>query len=242
VDELRAYREKWTVAPITAHKKLERLKTFFRFSHDSGWIGKNPARLLKAPKVKPGTTLPFTSSEMEKILWAAERYPELYPMSGEYGKKVRPFILVLSYAGLRIRDAVCLRTDSLNGGKILLRTAKTGTQVCVPVPKFVGEALDSIKGFGTYFFWSGNGLPKSAVADWQRTLAKVFKAAAVKGHPHMFRHTFSINLLQKGVPLETVAILLGHSSSRITAKHYNAFVQSRQLALEIEIEKAWKLS
>jgi hypothetical protein len=30
-----------------------------------------------------------------------------------------------------------------------------------------------------YFFWSGNGKLKSAVADWQRILAKVYKTAGV---------------------------------------------------------------
>lgn len=59
---------------------------------------------------------------------------------------------------------------------------------------------------------------------------------------HRFRDTFSVNLLQKGVPLETVSILLGQSNSRITAKHYNPWVKSRQAALDAEIEKAWKLT
>src|SRR5581483_6701165 len=113
--------------------------------------------------------------------------------------------------------------------------------VWIPIPKDVVEALESIKGFGAYFFWSGNGLPKSAVADWQRTLGRVFKAAGVTGHAHRFRDTFSVNLLQKGVSLETVSVLLGHSNTKITAKHYNPWVQSRQVALENEIAKAWKI-
>jgi len=58
----------------------------------------------------------------------------------------------------------------------------------------------------------------------------------------MFRHSFAADLLSKGVSIEHVAALLGHSSSAITTKHYNSRVQSRQAALESEIEKAWKLS
>jgi integrase/recombinase XerD len=122
-------------------------------------------------------------------------------MSGDYGKKVKPFVLVLRYAGLRIRDCVCLKTDDVKDGKIFIHTQKTGTPVWVPVPKFVEDALQGIKGFGTYFFWSGNGLPKSAVADWQRTLARVFKDAGVKGHPHWFRTTFAVAMLEKGVAI-----------------------------------------
>jgi len=241
VDDLRGYREKWDVAPVTAGKKLERLRTFFKFCQESGWVAANPAKLLKAPQGKTSPTLPFSDAEVEKILWAAEQYPELFPRSGSHGKKVKAFVLLLQYSGLRIRDAVCLRTDAVKDGKLFLRTAKTNTAVWVPLPKAAVEALGCIEESGNYFFWSGNGLPKSATADWQRTLAKVFKAAGVKGHAHRFRDTFSVNLLQKGVGLETVSVLLGHSNTRVTAKHYNPWVKSRQAALEAEIEKAWKL-
>src|ERR1700722_428112 len=127
VDDLRVYRESWKVASVTAGKKLERLKTFFKFAQESGWVTANPAKFLKAPIAKPTQKLPFSDSEMEKILWAADQYPELYPMSGDYAKKVKPFILVLRYAGFRIRDCVCLKTSDEKDGKILIHTQKTGT-------------------------------------------------------------------------------------------------------------------
>src|SRR3972149_5692375 len=73
-DDLRTYREKWKVAPVTAYKKLERLRSFFRFCHDSGWIRQNPAKALKPPKVKQTPTIPFTDSQIEKIMWATELY------------------------------------------------------------------------------------------------------------------------------------------------------------------------
>lgn len=104
------------------------------------------------------------------------------------------------------------------------------------------EGLESLNPGGKHFFWSGNGLAKSTVADWQRSLAKVFKLAGIDGHAHRFRNTFSVNLLQAGVPLETVSILLGHSSLKVTERHYSPWVKSRQIKLEESIEKAWKLS
>lgn len=43
-------REGWKMSPISARKRLERMKTFFRFCRDRGWITSNPASPLKPPK------------------------------------------------------------------------------------------------------------------------------------------------------------------------------------------------
>jgi integrase/recombinase XerD len=240
LDELRKYREGWTAGPVTARKKLERLRTFFKFCQESGWIQKNPAKLLAPPKGQGKPVVPFSADDFEKILWATEIYPD--KPKGRRAQ-VRAFVLLLRYSGLRIGDAIALRREKLVEGKLFLRTAKTGTAVYVPLPADVCDALHAVENSNReFFFWSGNGILKSAAADWQRTLAKLLKLAGVRGHAHMFRHTFSISLLENGVPIEHVATLLGHSSSAITARHYNAHVKSRQIALEESILKAWKLN
>jgi hypothetical protein len=46
-------------------------------------------------------------------------------------------------------------------------------------------------------------------------MATLFKLAGVSGDPQQFRHLFSVDLLSHAVPVEDVAILLGHSSSAI---------------------------
>lgn len=99
--------------------------------------------------------------------------------------------------------------------------------------------MTGIKSGGEYFFWTGNGLRKSAMSDWQRSLRRVFEKADVKGNPHMFRHTFATDLLTKGVPIEDVAILLGHSSPVITAKYYSHFVKARRDRLEERVRELW---
>jgi integrase/recombinase XerD len=239
--ELRQYRESWSMAPISARKKLERLRTFFRFCMESGWVRENPAKLIKAPQTRSKPTLPFTDSEIEKVLWATEVYPNKGIYKEESGRRVRAFIDLLRYSGLRIRDAATLSRDKLDGNKLLLYTQKTGQPVWLPLPKIVVDELRDMNPDGRYFFWSGNGLAKSTVADWQRSLSRVFKLAGIQGHAHRFRDTFSVSLLQAGVPLETVSVLLGHSSIKVTERHYAPWVKSRQIKLEESIEKAWKL-
>jgi len=108
--DLRFLQQHWKVAPITARKRLERLKTFFRFCMDSGWIQQNPARALKPPLVKDLPTLPFDNRDIEKIEWAIDAYREVHERCpDEILKKLRALILLLRYSGLRIHDAVTLK-------------------------------------------------------------------------------------------------------------------------------------
>lgn len=44
VEGLRKIREAWKVAPVTIQKRLEMLRSFFRFCVDSGWIDRNRQR------------------------------------------------------------------------------------------------------------------------------------------------------------------------------------------------------
>ena len=109
---------------------------------------------------------------------------------------MKALTLLLRYSGLRIRDAVTCERARLVVGKLFLYQAKTGTPVYCPLPPSVVEALEAVKSSNRkYFFWTGNGDPKSAVADAQRSFRKLFKLADVVGHPHMFRDTFAVELL-----------------------------------------------
>ncbi len=134
IELLREFRLHWKDAPLAASKKSERLRAFFRFSHDSGYIKLNPAIHLRLPKVKPSEKQPFDEAEVEKILWACD----VYDTRGTYGEgnrhRLRAFVLVLRYTGLRIRDVVTLKRSAVKDGRIFVRTQKAGTQVLVPVP------------------------------------------------------------------------------------------------------------
>ncbi len=118
----------------------------------------------------------------------------------------------------------------------MLYTQKTGQIVWLPLPDVVVKGLE---GLGQRPFWNGSGTIKTFVGNWQRSLDRLFKLAGVVGHAHKFRHTFSVNLLSKGVSIENVALLLGHSSIRITERHYSAFVQARQDVLEEAVRRTF---
>jgi hypothetical protein len=55
----------------------------------------------------------------------------------------------------------------------------------------------------------------------------------------MFRDTFSVRQLKRGVPIETLATLFGNTV-KVLEKHYNPWVLAQQQELEKSVRKTWK--
>lgn len=52
--------------------------------------------------------------------------------------------------------------------------------------------------------------------------------AGARAHFHDLRHTFAVHYLANGVPLATVASILGHANSNTTARYYEEFLTEAQ--------------
>jgi integrase/recombinase XerD len=188
-------------------------------------VEENHAASLVGPKLKQNPTLPFPKEDMAKILQAAK--------SDEVDGRVAAFILTMRYSGLRISDVATLAVESLRDNRLKLYQAKTGEPVSVLLPQYVADTLRSVKRSNPkYFFWTGESRLETVTGFWRERIAEVLNLAKVSGHPHRFRDTFAVALLEGGASIETVSILLGHQSVRITEKHYNPWVKTRQDALD----------
>jgi len=233
------FREEWKDGPRSRLKKLERLRAWLNFCVDRKWTEENHARRLKVPKVADRPTLPFSREEMLKILAGFDAYGKSAGIAN--AQRLKAFVLLLRYSGMRIGDCVKCSTERIDGNRLFLYTQKTGVPVRCVLPDFVMRELDAApKSSEGYFFWTGKSKLHSAIGKWQKRLQRLFDLAGVEGgHAHRFRDTFSISLLQAGVPLDRVSILLGHRNVRITEKHYSAWVRERQDQLEADVQRAW---
>lgn len=254
LDTLLNFRSTWLDGALAKQKKQSRVIGFFWACVRRRYLIENPALGLGRIKVVQIPTDYFPPNEFQCILDATYVYGD--PRGGyipikDTRTRLRTLTLLMRWSGLRIRDAILLERHRLDGDSLLLYQAKTGTPVYVPLPPFVVEALETLppgpKPNPRYFFWSGNGKPKSAVADWQRAYRRLFELVDIRRpdgelkrcHPHMFRDTFAVEMLLAGVPIDQVSLLLGHASVKITEKSYAPFVKARQIQLQESVRNAW---
>lgn len=254
--DLTDFRASWKNGDVTTHRKHERMVSFFSFCVRNEFLRKNPMDALKKPKTPDIVpTNYFLPDEFQAILAAAEKY--------DFGggndchhraTRLRTVTLLMRWSGLSILDATELERARLskneNGDdQIFLYRAKTGVPVFVVIPAHVADALRATPNSNPrYFFWSGNGDARSAAKAFQRSFWKLFRLAGIKlpdgtgkrCHPHMFRDTFAVELLLAGVPMDQVSLLLGHSSVKITERHYAPFCKARQQQLAASVKLAWE--
>lgn len=237
LDGLGAFRSfRAQAAAGSASKELNIVRTFLKFAVDRKWLAENYAKKLKAPRIDDVPTLPFERGEINAILDACGRIDN--PIATELERtrqRAKALVLVLLYSGFRISDAVQLKRSSVDfsTGKLFIRVMKTRVPLHSKLPEEALAALKAVPIESEYFFWSGESHLDSAIGSARRTIATLLRLAGVKnGHPHRFRDTFAVELLQNGADLRTVQLLLGHTSIKTTERHYAPFVLGMQRILD----------
>lgn len=238
---LQRFRAGRKVAPGTQIKEIANLRAFFGYCVDCKWIPDNPASALKPPKETSIPTMPFTAAEITALLSACDRIDN--PNQREIPRarlRARALVLLLLYSGFRISDAIKLKRSQVDfeTGKLLVRAMKTSFSLYIKLHSDAVEALKALPKESEYFLWSGTSKLSTAIGSARRTVACIVRLSEVaKGHPHRFRDTFSVSLLDAGEDIRTVQLLLGHTSIRTTEKHYAPFVRTTQKRIEDAVSK-----
>ena len=249
-------------------KRQRQVIGFLWFCERAGWFPPHYATDITTGlgkiQVKATQTGYFLPNEYKTLIDATYVYSDRPSVDKHNsltigGQRIRALTELMRWTGLRIRDAVtlekCRLVQDTNTGlsSVIVYQKKTGDPVYCPIPPHVAEMLANVpasqKGNTNekYFFWTGNGTPKTITTNWQRSYGKLFKLAAIKEldgtpkrcHPHMLRDTFAVESLLSGMRVEEVSTILGHSSVTITEKHYLPWVRARQTSLNESVMQSW---
>lgn len=189
-------------------RRLSSAKSLYKFLCREGELERNPARLVKGPKVSRRLPDVFTLSQMEEVL------------DGHFNlARDRAVIELLYDEGLRISELSGIDIEYINfeAGEIKV-LGKGSKERIVPLSS---RAADAVKAYisergasaGPLFVNDSKG-SRLGVRDLRRIvdyyLSQLRDAPA--RNPHALRHSFATHLLERGADLRAVQELLGHAS------------------------------
>ncbi len=165
----------------------------------------------------------LTAAERARFIAAARRAPP---------PAVQTFALTLVHTGCRISEALGLRAGDvdLEALAVRFRTLKRRVEVWreVPVPEDLARALELVHGL-RHRREAGRRVVQALWpffrATASRHIARLMAAAAIRGPqacPKGLRHAFGVAAVEAGVPLPTIASLLGHADIKTTAIYTTA--------------------
>jgi len=205
------YTAKMSQQTIAGYMKLLRVYIHDAIAHDR--IEHDPSIGVK---VKRGETLTqrwLTLDEVSKI--------EKAELSGGSLVRVRDLFIFCCYSGLAFSDLMDFSPEKIekNGDDMILsgKRIKTGQEYVVLILPKAKEILEK------YDY----RLPKYSNQQFNARLKTLAKEAGINKPltTHWSRHTAGMMLLNKGVRIETVAKILGHSSIRITEQVYASILR-----------------
>lgn len=194
-------------SPSTRNKKLLTLQLFIKYLLSLGLaVEQVKYRLERQVQAKHFI---YTPEQIDQL--------KVDPVMGD-------LILVLYHTGMRLSEALNLKAEDITDNFIHLYKTKSGKARSIPIHDAISEAV--IRLINT---------PKLTVYGYENQFRRLRKQLnlPVNARLHDLRHTFATNLCEKGVSVDVVSKLLGHSNIQTTLIY--ARVSDRRLSQAIKL-------
>jgi site-specific recombinase XerD len=146
------------------------------------------------------------------------------------GKRDRAMLLLIARCGLRAHDVRTLELRHIwwRRGEILLPETKGRKERVLPIPKEVGHALadyvlhgrPQVKLAQVFVRHRAPYGPLTSSAAVAGVVRKYMKRAGIREYhrgAHVLRHSLATRMVNAGVPIKSIADVLGHASIDTTA-------------------------
>lgn len=232
-----AHLRAWAVgrgwADATAATGISCVKACWRWGLDEGLVDGEPFRGVKCP----------AGGRRERTLTAAEAAAIRGAATARWGE----FLDALRWTGARFNEVARLEARHIDWGAAYAElpgktTSATGLKIglaLVPPMLELCRRLAAEHPSGP-IFRNEKGSPWSHETA-RRRMRAAGKAAGVEGvTPHVYRHTFITDALERGVPVTDVAALANHRSIQTTMRY--AHLKQRRDHLRRQAERATGLT
>lgn len=219
------YLERQGKATTTISRVLASIKSFFHYELNEGKIRRDPAELLKTPKIEKKVPVILTVDEVSRFL----QQPD-----GDSSKEVRDkAMLELLYAtGIRVSELIGLQVADINLQVGFITCHDGQKERMIPFGKAASQSLKTylehargslLKGNDSpWLFTNCSGKPMSRQGFWK--IVKYYGEKAginVDITPHTLRHSFAAHLISGGADIQAVQTMLGHADLATTQIYMN---------------------
>jgi integrase/recombinase XerC len=216
-DELEAFLKKLAAdryTPKSVSRKINSIKTFFRFLKASGAITMDPAIEIEHPKyeVKPPRIL-------SKIEYRALRDA----CRGDI--RIYAIVELFLQTGIRIGELAALTLSDIKGIELHIATQEGHAERNVPLNKAAKEALDryvtvrSPNATSKALFVTKTGRAL-LIRNIRTAIDRYFRIAGIEGAKvNDLRHTFIAHHLMAGTSITTLSKLVGHKRLSTTERY-----------------------
>ena len=198
--------------PSSLGHRVRCVKSLFRWSHEEGYILKNPAAKLKEPKL--GKRIPKFLSELE-----IEHLREACQTTME-----NALFEFMYSTGCRIGEVVKLdrhdidfRTNSVivQGKGDKEREVYFNTRCSIWLKRYLDEREDDDP---CLFITDRKPKRRMSIDNLRYIIKRVSNRAGIKKciHPHQLRHSYATHMINNGAPIDVIQSLLGHEKSETT--------------------------
>lgn len=183
--------------------------SFFAWLSAEGMIGINPCLALAQIKYRKTIKKPFSLVEMERLRRACKNIRDLALIEFLYSTGCR----VSEVAKLDVWDIDFEKSECVVVGKGNKERIVYLSPVCsMYLQKYISE-----RKMQTDSLFVGRGGKRMTKSGIEATVKRIGEKANVDNvHPHRFRRTLATNLLDRGMNIQDVATILGHSDLKTT--------------------------
>jgi len=205
-------RVEYNMANNHAMKIRQKLRTIYKVAIDNGWVSKNPFSTVKI-HFDPVERDVLTKSELAALIQTDMDIDRL--------EKMRDVFVFACFTGLAHCDVAGLTKENIitdEAGQVWLKTHRQKTSEAVDIPLLEIPQL-IIKKYQGMKELKGKLLPTLTNSCSNLYLKEVAVRCGINKTLtfHMARHTFATTVtLSNGVPIESVAKMLGHRNIRTT--------------------------
>jgi integrase/recombinase XerD len=201
-----------------------RVRSFFNFLANEGFIVENPIKEVKLIKEKRTIIQTFSREQIHALL----RQPDRSTFTGLRDYTIMMFFLE---TGVRIRELCDIQVHDINYNDRVVRIdGKGNKERFVPIQKTMKKQISlylRVRGnvdTGTLFINIDN--EPLRIRAVQSTIQKYGRMAGIKNvrcSPYTFRHTFAKMSVQNGADVFSLQQVLGHTSMDMVRNYVNMF-------------------